>query len=1182
MSSGTGRTAAIVGFSLVGGVIGGAIGGSMGFGLGYMAGSFLGQMIFPAKTPKSAMPKINNYPVQSAAKGPPVPLEYGTCRMAGNIVWLGPLNHYVVKEGGGKGGGGGGETKTIYYYRSFLISICEGERHILKMWAGKHQIDLGPGVAGSGTIVEISGTPKARTARGVAEQDVTIFYGDGINSGLVDLVGEDYANYTNLCCAFFRNYELGLGDTIPAFVFEVSEDVPLGLIASPGYQMDANYEITAKLGDTFGCRSVDYNAARAIVALQSHPYYSPGEPIYIFDADGTPHDIHFEVPPVGWPTSDINGGIRFSPDGESIYAYISYPFADPWLFRWNARTGALMDSKAVTDSGLPSACLQTDPLGNIYFLGAGTAYPAYRLTRLEPDLQLGDTGTWQAVGTIVQDIGIHMIGTYTDPNTGAIWPVGDGCVCGGTYDSPTGTYIQAKLFDLQTLAVTAGISLGGSLAQAWRAEYVGGYWFVLASYTTSDHHIYQIAPSGAVVNSIAVPEAEFKYDIFRAPGGRLGLTYRDAATGGPAVNVYDSSLNLLSTYYCWNSDFPQASIHGLAGPESVYVHVGDGRDANPADIIYDLLTHTRRGAGMPVSHIDSASFEEIRVYCAENDFLISLSIDQSKPVLDWIQYVCSHFSGFLYWIGGKLYLGAWKDDAPEFALTRDDLVRDGDEPPVQVRKRKYSETFNRVEVAYESREDNYGGAVAVDKDEVDWRYSGKLRKAQIELVGVKRAVLAQKLATRYLIDSMYRFGIYMFRLGYKHALLHVGQVGWLSDGFKIDHQRIRITSISEAKDGKNLEIEAVDDIADLYPDLQRQTQTTLRVPETEVVASDLTEPIITTREDWHDPILHISLAPQDANCDGWYIYISRDGNTYDYLKRVTISGVTGGDANSAGTTLTALKSAKAPTWRRDESFQVSIGTVTDLATDITDREFFDGERLAKIGSEVIAYRTCEESGTPGIWTITTIIRGLHQTEPVAHVAGEAFRTLDVNHDWTFNESDIGRTIYIKACTFYAGAAQSLADVTATEVTIMGNYRRPYGAALVRLASDENDGGLDGYSGETVDVHWNLCGKTAGFNIGSFDSSGTTWKYGDSEALLVPHGGVPWGTYQTDPQIQGVDLVCKDEAGTLIGQRSLGIVSTATITKATDLGGNNPAEIEVMPRYSLRATREESIMVDDNT
>lgn len=613
-----------------------------------------------------------------------------------------------------------------------------------------------------------------------------------------------------------------------------------------------------------------------------------------------------------------------------------------------------------------------------------------------------------------------------------------------------------------------------------------------------------------------------------------------------------------------------------------------GDDANPAAILQDLATNRLYSIGMPAAYIDTETFEEAREYWEEKGFGISLILDSQRPFLEWCEYILSHCGGFMYWHEGKLCLGVWKDEEASIHITRDDLALDdsGEGVPVTVKKRDYSETANHIVLLWTDRTKIYEQTPTAAKDEVDIRVSGKRRMREVELLGIHTSEMAEMMKWRYLLDSMYRFNYYSFALGPKHQMVRPGQVVLLSDGFQLSGKKARITSMSESQYASRIDVEAVDDISALYPDTSgwNTIQRSLREEETVVTSDDLAEPVVTFREDWFEQTLYLSLAPESAYTQGWLLFVSRDDATYEYVDRVAISAVTGGIANAAGTIVSGLESAVAPTWRGDESVLVSIGTVTDLRTDITDGEFFGNRRLAKIGDEIVAYKTCEETETEGIWRITGLIRGLLQSNPCAHAAGETFRTLGVDYAFEYVGTDIGSTLYFKALPYYRNVAGNLADVTASSVTVMGNPFRPYGAALVRLTESETDeeAGSQAYSGAGFTMYWNLCAKTSGFNVGPMDGGGEAWVYGDAEAELVSQGGVPFGEYTDDPALVGVDLVFRETDGSLISQRSVGVMSSEAVVKATDLGGLNPAECEVWPRYALRATREESLTADDGS
>jgi len=215
-------------------------------------------------------------------------------------------------------------------------------------------------------------------------------------------------------------------------------------------------------------------------------------------------------------------------------------------------------------------------------------------------------------------------------------------------------------------------------------------------------------------------------------------------------------------------------------------------------------------------------------------------------------------------------------------------------------------------------------------------------------------------------------------------------------------------------------------------------------------------------------------------------------------------------------------------------------------------------RLAKIGDEIIAFRDAVETATAGIWLISCLRRGCFGTEASAHTAGEAFCTLDSDFLYRFNESDIGRTLYFKAVTFYGDISQNISSVSSFNVTIQGYYKRSGAASLLRLTSDENDGGSGEYSGSSFTLYWDN------------PEQDSPWD--------VLEDGEPLDDTIEDSRLNSITLKFEQTDGTAIGQRDISVATSETITKATDLGGFDDAVIRVIPRIVAGSRLENSIQV----
>ncbi len=120
------------------GVVGAGIGSvtGVGAGAGWALGTTLGRVLFP-ETGGSAASGLSDLKITGASYGAMIPKIYGSMRLAGNVIWTGPLTSETVSSGGGgKGGGSSSSTQSRVYSVSFAVAIAEGELgSLLKIWA---------------------------------------------------------------------------------------------------------------------------------------------------------------------------------------------------------------------------------------------------------------------------------------------------------------------------------------------------------------------------------------------------------------------------------------------------------------------------------------------------------------------------------------------------------------------------------------------------------------------------------------------------------------------------------------------------------------------------------------------------------------------------------------------------------------------------------------------------------------------------------------------------------------------------------------------------------------------------------------------------------------------------------------------------------------------------------------
>jgi len=1122
MGSGWARLGVAVGGALIGGYLTG--GASIGMSAGFLAGSYVGSMIFPTDY-ETGMPPVHDYPVQSSAIGIPIPIVRGTSRVAGNVIWMSDLVSYQIKHsaGGGKGGGDEQASYETRYRRSFVIAICEGEAKILRAWKGKTEIAI---------------------------TEFTSYSGDD-NSGISTLIGESYAEYSNICLAYFEDYELGNSQALPNFIFEVAAGIP------EFYKLVAGGDSYTDAPPT--CAWHFDNDGTLLKKLLSYPVAN----ISSISRDAVMDRIDLSFYCCYWNYTDSKGEIhKFDKDGEIVTSWgtngvIQYPSqaicascavdssGNLYVGIYHHPAQATHDILYKYDSSgnlLWSA--QSSTLGNIrwvshiiikggfgYLVENDVTWKAWKFSLSDGTFlqqYVPSTGAPRQHGMDVDDFGFvyvtnsEKIFRYKNDGTG------------------THTVNLDEAYPIYT--GVEGLIVKSGAVESATIVYAGGH-KRNAMTSLNENNIWKYDYNFANCLGTKLLGSGYSSSVFRLSQDDDDTILVIYTPTGYYHTIYqlDSDLSIIRT---WNlasyRNFNHSTRHSSI--------ITEAYDYNFAQMIKDLLIDERYG-GYQESDLIAEDFDSVIAYCETNNLKGSISIAQQKPLPDWISYICSHFQGYFYEIGSKIGLNCYRSQNSVLSLVHDDLLRDGDEPPVHITKRPYSSTFNRLEATWTNRDNNYKTAVVPAFDRIDQRDSGQVRTKTLDLKMIHNNELASIMAWRIFIDQIYRFSQYTFKLGYKSMLLEVGDVIDVTDGHLLVAKKMRVMSITEEKDGRRALITAVEDIADFYPAISYAIQESEATPDTPIVLTDGT---IVFREHYTTNKLHLSIIPGGEQCNGFYIYRSYDDASYDLVGKAAIGGVTGGEVNSTGTIQSQinLPAHTAVIHRKNEFFDVNIGILTDLDTAITDDNFFNNRKLARIGDEIIGYKTCVESSVEGIWRVSNLIRGLFGTEAVAHVSGETFNTLDIDFTYTLQESDIGKTLYFKVVSFYAAKIQLTSEVSSQNVVISGKYRTPLPISLMRINGRE---GLSNYKTVDVILDWYFCSKTSGFGRGGY-------------------GNALWGAYMKDPLLERVKVEIEEEDGTPITDSNYeldayGEPPQLEILEA-DRNGKNPIVLKLSPMSNL--------------
>lgn len=217
--------------SLILGTAGAVIGGVISEGnpyaiqAGFLIGSSLGNAYqMRHSLPRTEGPRLGDRVVQSSTYGALITRNYGTVRIAGNMIWSTDIletRHEQSQSGaggGGKGGGGQQQSSVSYTYSaSFAIGLCAGPMiGFRRMWADSKLIyEIG--------TLDADGHPDGYTAgplTNVADVAEVRFYpGDETQTADPLIVATEGANtpaFRGLCYIVLDTMELAnYGNRIP-------------------------------------------------------------------------------------------------------------------------------------------------------------------------------------------------------------------------------------------------------------------------------------------------------------------------------------------------------------------------------------------------------------------------------------------------------------------------------------------------------------------------------------------------------------------------------------------------------------------------------------------------------------------------------------------------------------------------------------------------------------------------------------------------------------------------------------------------------------------------------------------------------------------------------------------------------------------------------------------------------
>lgn len=465
-------------------------------------------------------------------------------------------------------------------------------------------------------------------------------------------------------------------------------------------------------------------------------------------------------------------------------------------------------------------------------------------------------------------------------------------------------------------------------------------------------------------------------------------------------------------------------------------------DANPSEIIRDMLTNQNYGCGFPVENLGDTSV--YGVYCRAAGIFLSPVYSEQTEAQQNISELLEQTNSAAVFSQGRLKIVPYGDVklsgngaayvpnlTPVYDLTDDDFIVSGAEDPLRVERKTNADAYNQIQVEYLDRANDYNIAVAEVKDQANIEQYGLRPKDAVKMHGICDAKVANHVAQLLLQRALYVRNEYEFKLGWKYCLLEPMDLVTLTDeGLGLDKTPVRIIEIEEDEEGV-LTVKAEDfpmgaATATAYP-----TQPSLGYSaDYNKSPGNAHAPVV-----FEAPLQLTGGEPQiwmaTAGGDMWggaEVWISTDGDSYTRI------GATNKKARF-GSLSAPLASGAVFDRANTLNVEISAGQMTGG----TEQDSRDLLTLCYVDGEFLAYETAELKGV-GRYTLGNLTRGAYGSSIDRHSAGSQFVRIDeAMFKYAVPANWVGRTVWVKLVSFnvFGSGAQELAEVPAYSYTIKG-------------------------------------------------------------------------------------------------------------------------------------------------
>jgi len=592
-------------------------------------------------------------------------------------------------------------------------------------------------------------------------------------------------------------------------------------------------------------------------------------------------------------------------------------------------------------------------------------------------------------------------------------------------------------------------------------------------------------------------------EVYTGSTTQPASSYLATAVGNPVPGYRGICHAVFKSFYFGTSNYIKTfSVDVRRCPNTLGLSAGKHNingDANPACMLYEILTDTLWGLGISTAQIDATSFTTAGTTLYSEALGLSMLLDSQKDASGWIEEIMRHIDGVLY-------------PDPATGLFTLALIRGGysiGSLPVyntsnilscEYSRGSWAQTINTVKVTYIDRAQEYTERTVQAQDMANIQARlGEIATETIAFSGFGTADAANAAAYRSMKALSYPLAKMMIEANRSAWSLRPGSVfrlDWAPLGIQGMACRVGRIEYGNLTDGK-IRIEAVEDIWGTISTVYSAPGSTDWI---DPVAS--LDPLAYQRIEevpWHlqldDQIRVMCLGVrQHATVNGYTVWSDKTGGT-NYVQTATINAV------NASVTLRDDMLVSDPVYLAG-GITVYAGQDSEHIASCTSDQFTDGANLLRIGNEYVAFQNVVDNGD-GTLTLSPIWRGVLDTIPATHVAGTLCVHLQGIGLMQDGPLPAPSNVTAKFLTFNGRDAYPIGSATQLTLTTNNRAASPYPPGNVTVNSLNSPSKI---YGDAV-MNWNHRNRPAQLKLARQDAGDVS--------------GGPEGTYTVKVYVNGV-------------------------------------------------------------